>query len=610
MPIVFEPMHITMESDQDRNLYEHALSGGVWLRSECGGKGLCGQCQVTANPRDALTPPTPKEEKRLAPDELAGGFRLACQARPLGPVTVNVPVQVRETGEALGKTGLTGPYPVNPMVERLFLPWPRPGYGEEAPRSYFETLGRVYREHCGRELPEPPLEIMRRISRLPKETTDLTLALHRRRGLTAVWPGRRDRCLGLALDVGTTTLAAYLCDLVSGRVLASSCLANPQRAWGEDVITRITHTFERPGGLDALHRAVVAGLNEVAGACLNLAGADREDIDEATVAGNPTMLHLVAGLDPGGLGVAPYLPVSRFIGDLRAGDLGLDLNPAANVHFLPLVSGFVGGDAVAAALAVDMPDRDETCLMVDLGTNGELVLGGRRGLWATSCATGPAFEGAHIACGLRAVTGAVESVDLDPTALDLSYRVIGGDRGAKPLGLCGSGIIDAVAALLRAGWLERNGRLSGAVPPDFVPAGPDQNKAVVLVPPGQSGTGRALVLTQADVRQVQLAKAAVAVGIRFLLKASGLARVDRLVLTGAFGARFDWKSAMEIGLLPPAVVGGRVETRENAAGEGAIMVLLDRDKREEAVRLAQQIRPIELSRENEFQGSFIQALGF
>jgi uncharacterized 2Fe-2S/4Fe-4S cluster protein (DUF4445 family) len=328
-----------------------------------------------------------------------------------------------------------------------------------------------------------------------------------------------------------------------------------------------------------------------------------------TAVGNTTMLTLLAGLHPHSLGLSPYLPANRSPMELRAGDLGLDLNPGTNVHLFPVITGFVGGDTVGAILAERPHQRDEITLIVDIGTNGELVLGNREGLWATSCATGPALEGAHLSCGMRAVPGAIHRVTLEASERRMRWEVLGGSEGALAKGLCGSGIIDAVAAMRRAGLLLPSGRMAEGMPGVAV----DEEgigRRFVLVPAAETASGRDLSICLQDIRQIQLAKAALSVGIQFLMRRAGAAHVDRMVLTGAFGARFDWRNAAAIGMLPDAATSSRVEVVENAAGVGGIMALLDRRQREQARRLAESTRVMELAEEPDFATAFPMAVNF
>jgi len=322
-----------------------------------------------------------------------------------------------------------------------------------------------------------------------------------------------------------------------------------------------------------------------------------------TVVGNTTMQQIFSGLHPKGLGVAPYLPVSCEPRDARADDLGLTLNPATSVHIFPVVSGFVGGDTMGAVLSERPYETDEMTLIVDIGTNGEVVLGNRHGLWATSCATGPALEGAHIQCGMRAVPGAIAGVTIEAAGFQVACKVVGNGGSSPVRGICGSGVIDAVAEMLKTGLLRVSGRFCEDLPGVVKDEGGIGRKFILI--PGDAASGqREIAITLADIRQIQLAKAALTVGIKLLMRTAGVECIDRLVLTGAFGARFNWKNAVAIGMLPEAAAKGIVQSVENAAGRGAVMALLDGRLRKQTADLARKIRFLELAEHSDFAMEF------
>lgn len=408
---------------------------------------------------------------------------------------------------------------------------------------------------------------------------------------------------GLALDIGTTTLALYLCDLRSGTIVHSAAEANPQRRYGEDVISRIAHANDQPHGLEELHSSIVEAVNGLIGRSLEKTGAKKEDIENVAVAGNTTMQHLFEGLHPEKLGVYPYMPESCAARVCAAEDLGLALKRECEVYLFPVISGFVGGDTVAAMLSDRPYLKDEITLLIDIGTNGEIVLGNRETVWAASCATGPALEGAHITCGMRASAGAIEKVVIDPASYRVDYETIGGDTGSAPQGMCGSGLIDAVAEMVRAGLILPSGRLCEGLPGVVV----DEDgigREFVVAEDSVSPEGRRIVLTLADVRQVQLAKSALYSGIKLLMKKAGIDKIDRLVLTGAFGAHFNWRNGVAIGMLPEIAEQAQVVLVENGAGQGAVMALLDGELREEARIAAENTHLLELGGDPEFGMEF------
>jgi uncharacterized 2Fe-2S/4Fe-4S cluster protein (DUF4445 family) len=527
--ISFHPFKLKGRVQKGITLFEAAEHLGVLIRSDCGGKGICGKCRVKVDPPHNLDPKTGAEEESLPLSEWGPSYRLACRAKILGPVTVTIPEELMLKEESSGKTGVKGFFPV--------------------------------------------------------------------------FPGERDTNrtrLGAAFDVGTTTVAAYLCDLNSGKILVSKAMVNPQRPFGEDVISRIAAILSDKANLEKQQQLVAGAMNELIASCLEETRNHNEDIEEITVVGNTTMQHIFAGFNPKSLGVSPYVPVTCSSVTTSARDLGLDLPPRTPVYIFPVISGFLGGDILAAFLADQPLKREETTLIIDIGTNGELILSSGKGIWATSCATGPALEGAQISCGMRAASGAVSRVFFRPeSASPIVFETI---DNAKPMGICGSGIIDALAAMRKADVTLENGTFNPEAP------------GVVL---NGQGTGQKFILpdtdvhiTLKDVRQVQLAKAALFVGIESLLKKAGVARVDHTILTGAFGAKFDWQNARDIGMLPKEILEGKVDSAQNLAGTGAVMALLDKRRRTEIESIALEVEFLDLACEPDFTLKFSSATRF
>ncbi|MBW1979777.1 MAG: DUF4445 domain-containing protein [Deltaproteobacteria bacterium] len=606
--LTFDPPGISRTVPVGKSIIEAADGLDIPIRSDCGGKGLCAKCWVVAEPAANLSPLTEPELDVFTPAEIKQSYRLACQAKVAGNVNIRIPKHALAGAESGDKVLATDRFPVNPMVKRIALPkerLPRDAAGSDLVSWVIDRAGSL----TERPIHIEDLEALRQLSEAGADGEPITLVHHEQRGVTAVIAGKREQSLGAAIDVGTTTLAAYLCDLTTGKLLARAASLNPQRQYGEDVISRIAYADEHTHGLQVLNALLIDAVNHLVGRCLSKINASREDVDEVTIVGNPTMERILMGLHPRGLGMSPYFPVIRAGQNLKARDLGLEMNPGTNVYVFPVISGFVGGDTVGAILADAIYQRGETCLLVDIGTNGEIVLGNCQQLWATSCATGPALEGAQISCGMRAVPGAIYQVAIDPRSLQPQYRVIGEEHNILPAGLCGSGVIDAIAAMLRSGILLPNGRLEQGAP-GVVTDSQGQASEFILVPADKSATGKPISIKQSDVRQFQLAKSALSVGIELLMKHAKVDRVQRTVLTGSFGARFDWKNALDIGMLPRKAFGGQVLSLENLAGVGAVLALLDKSNRELAATLVQKIHTVDLAMDPEFATRFSEGTLF
>jgi uncharacterized 2Fe-2S/4Fe-4S cluster protein (DUF4445 family) len=440
----------------------------------------------------------------------------------------------------------------------------------------------------------------------------VTVAVHDGQAITAVWPGLHETAYGIAFDVGSTTVAGHLCDLFTGQVLASAGEMNPQIRFGEDLMSRVSYVMMNPGSQQELTRVVRGCLAKLTAQLAKAAGVPREDVLEVTVVGNPVMHHLLLGLDPTELGGAPFaLTVDEAL-RLPAADLGLPVHPGARAYVLPCIAGHVGADTAGVILSEGPHLLDEVNLIVDVGTNAEIVLGNRERLLAASSPTGPAFEGAQISCGQRAAPGAVERVRIDRETLEPRLKVIGDDRWSdepgfaevQVTGVCGSGIVEAIAELHLAGVIARDGTIDGALAARSRRIVPDGRTFSYVL---HDGTPE-LTITQNDVRQIQLAKAALHAGCRLLLDAYGLETVDRIRLAGAFGSHIDPVHALVLGLVPDCEP-EHVTAAGNAAGTGARIALLNRAARAEIEEVVRRVEKIETAVEPRFQEHFVGAMG-
>ncbi len=588
----FEPVGRRGPCPAGRSLLDCARALGVDLVSICGGAGTCGRCRVQVM-AGAVTEPSACERQALTAHELAAGYRLACQTIPTSDVRVSVPPESLTALQRTQVEGLEVPVRPEPPVRAYSLRIPPPSLADL--QADAERLRATLARQHGLDVDTVDLENLRGLSPRLRATDWQVRAMVRGRELVAVG----DRTLGLAVDLGTTKIAGYLLDLDTGRTLAAQGVMNPQIAYGEDVITRIMRANGAPAEATRLQTLVVDALNQMAADLCAEAGAEPAAIVEAVVVGNTAMHHLFLRLPVKQLALAPYVPAVQSALDIKAREVGLRIAPGAYVHLLPNVAGFVGADHVAMLLATGLAQADGVMLALDIGTNTEVCLAKGETLTSVSCASGPAFEGAHISCGMRAAAGAIERVRLVGDRVE--YQTIG---GGPPVGLCGSGLLDAVAEMRRAGVLDPNGRLSEH--PRVRTR--DNQREFVLVEREVKGRP-AITLTQRDVRELQLAKGAIRAGIQVLLEAQGCAEQDiaQVIIAGAFGFYIDVASAVAVGMLP-ALPLDRFRQVGNAAGTGARLALLSLARRAEAQALAERVRYIELAGVPGFTRTFVQAM--
>ncbi|MBM3679595.1 MAG: DUF4445 domain-containing protein, partial [Actinobacteria bacterium] len=562
--VVFTPSGRRGRFPAGTTVLEAARRLGVDLDSVCGGRGICGRCQIEVSEGEhakhgivsragSLTAPSPVEEAYAADRGLGAGRRLGCTAAVLADVVVDVPAESQVHRQVVRKDAEARSIAIDPAVRLHYVEVAQPDLGT-ATGDLTRLREALAAEWGLRDLACDPHVLPTLQRTLRAGGFRVTVAVHDGAAITGVRAGFHDLAYGIAFDVGSTTVAGHLCDLSTGDVLASAGAMNPQIRFGEDLMSRVSYVMMNPGSEKELTRAVRGCLAKLTAELANDAGVDRDDVLEVTLVGNPVMHHLLLGLDPTELGGAPFALAIDEAVRLPARELGLPVHAGARAYVLPCIAGHVGADTAGVILAEGPHLSDKVELVVDVGTNAEIVLGNRERLLAASSPTGPAFEGAQISCGQRAAPGAIERVRIDPATLEPRFRVIGCDAwsdepgfaGTAVTGICGSGIVEVVAELLLAGILTADGTIDGALAartPRIVADG--RTFSYVL-----SETEPQIAVTQNDIRQIQLAKAALHAGCTLLLERYGVEHVDRIRLAGAFGAHIDPVHALVLGLVP------------------------------------------------------------
>ncbi len=625
--IVFTPSGRRGHFPAGTPILKAARSLGVDIDSVCGGRGLCGRCQITlsegqfakhgiASRTEHLSARNQVEARFDKKKGLAAGRRLSCQALLQGDVVIDVPPESQVHKQVVRKRAEVRDIEMDPAIRLHYVVVAEPDMHK--PTGDLERLQAALKEQWGlHDLDECDLRTLQRLqTSLRAGQWKVTVAVHRGKRVTAIWPGFHDRAYGLAIDVGSTTIAAHLCDLSTGEVLASDGIMNPQIRFGEDLMSRVSFVMMNPGGDTEMTAVVRQAINEVIDRVAKEGRIDKHEILNATFVGNPIMHHLLLGIDPTELGGAPFALATNTGFTLWASELELDINADARVYVLPCIAGHVGADTAGVVLSEGPHLSEEIMLVVDVGTNAEILLGNKDRLLAASSPTGPAFEGAQITCGQRAAPGAIERVRIDPETLEARFQVIGSDlwsdeegfaeetRTTGVTGICGSGIIEVLGEMFLAGLLTSDGTIDGSFAARSSRVQQDGRTYSYLLREGEPE----IRITQNDVRAVQLAKAALYAGARLLMDRLGIDRVDRIVLAGAFGSHIDVKYAMILGMIPDCDL-AKVYSAGNAAGTGARIALLNQQARDEIEQVVKRIEKIETAVEPSFQAHFVAAMG-
>jgi uncharacterized 2Fe-2S/4Fe-4S cluster protein (DUF4445 family) len=656
--VIFQPSGRRGEVPKGINVLEASRLLGADIEALCGEKKVCGKCKVRIeegrfekygieSTMSNVSAWQEEEEKFIVPKEKETGHRLACVTEIKGDLLVFVPEESRAGKQVVSKAARDIHIEHNPAIKIYTVEVEPPTF--EEPTADFERVCRVLeKEHGLKDLAVDIFALRQLPTALRDGDWSVTVSVWNDKEVIRFRPGKAERAYGLAIDVGTTTVAAYFCDLTTMEVVDTVSMMNPQCKYGEDVMARITYHMTSTDGLQRMNDDIVEGLNalveqaiqntyppkkkkkkkkgeegpveyvEVPEEGKTYLRLTKEDIEDVTIGGNTAMHHIFLKLNPEHVGLAPFPPVIHHSLDIKARDMGININPASYVFVLPNEAGFVGADNVGVMLAEEPYKKDEISLIIDIGTNGELVLGNKEKLISSSCATGPALEGAQIAFGMRAAPGAMERIEIDPETREVNYKVIGRDawrkysepKDMKAKGICGSGILDLLSELYCAGVIVKSGAFNKEAL-DGHPRyriNPDTNQPeFILAWAEESSIDKDIVVTQKDVRQIQLAKGALYAGCKLMMRRMGMEKVDTIKIAGAFGTHVDREKALIMGLFPDCEI-EMIESVGNAAGDGCRAALLNKDKREEANWVSRNVEYIELTVEGDFQTEFMEAM--
>ena len=633
--LIFTPSGKRGRFPEGTPVLQAARQLGVDLDSVCGGRGICSKCQITPSygefPKHgvtvqdgALSEWNSVEERYKSKRGLIDGRRLGCQAKVMGDIVIDVPPESQVHRQVVRKAATARDITMDPATRLFFIDVREPDM--EEPTGDLERTAEALKLQWEIDNVRVDASVIGKLqTTLRKGKWQVTVALfqdHRGEAprIVEIWPGLHEGGLfGLAIDLGSTTIAAHLCDLATGEVKASSGVMNPQIRFGEDLMSRVSYAMMNANGASEMTKAVRVAINGLVQSLATEAGVDPSLIFEVVIVCNPVMHHLLLGIDPVELGQAPFALATSNSLSLNAIDLDLDqVNKRARVYLLPCIAGHVGADAAAVALSEEPNKSEDLALIVDVGTNAEILLGNKTKVLACSSPTGPAFEGAQISAGQRAAPGAIERIEIDPVSKEPRFRVIGVDlwsddegfseavAGSGITGICGSGIIEAVAEMRIAGILDPSGLIGSAEQVGTPRCVPEGRTNSYVIHDARAEGGPLISVTQGDIRAIQLAKSALYAGARLLMDEMGVEKVDRVVLAGAFGAHISPKHAMVLGMIPDVPL-EKVFSAGNAAGTGARIALLNKASRSEIEKTVHQIKKIETAIEPRFQEHFVNA---
>ncbi|KYC51552.1 MAG: Na(+)-translocating NADH-quinone reductase subunit F [Candidatus Methanofastidiosum methylothiophilum] len=571
---------------------------GIKIEAICGAKGKCGKCKVIIENPNAANQITFQEKKILSKEEIDSGIRLSCLVRPLEDISIIIPDSSLQKEQRILCEGISRKIDIEPLIKKNKIKISKPMLGGED--SFFNYINKELKS----ELKIDYNTLIKMNDAINYEVLETNLIIFKDEIIDLLKD--EDKIYGISVDIGTTTVVVYLIDLETGAQIDVESILNPQMKYGEDVISRITYSLEK--GVSDLHHSIIGGINLMIKKLCDRNHIDINSIYEMTAVGNTAMHHIFLNIIPKSLSVSPFTPVISKGLDIKARDLNIKINSSGNVHVLPIISGFVGADTLGVLLATGLYKKDEISLAIDIGTNGELVLGNKDKMVSCSCAAGPALEGGHLNFGMRASSGAIESIFIEKNSLDSFYKTI---NNSSPRGICGSGVIDLVAEMLRVGILDNSGKIIENGNERIRKNISNNQKEFVVEWKQKTDIGKDIVVTASDIREIQLAKGAIMTGVNILLEKLDIKvnDIDNLYLAGAFGNYIDVNNAIKIGLIPDIPL-EKIKSVGNAAGEGAKISLLSRKMRCEEDIIIKKIDYIELASEKNFNAEFINSLKF
>lgn len=626
--VVFQPIGRKGKVSSGKTILEVSREFGVDLEAPCGGNGNCGKCKVKLevgffekygidSKTENLSPITSKEKKLLTQEEQEKNYRLACCTTITEDVVISVPSESERGKQIILEAAEQKLFQVNPAVKKYYIEVQQPTLQDC--RDDFTRIKDALTEkfkHLKKHISIDYNVLSNLGQTLRKGKYKITAALWMDKEIISVEPGLSEKAYGIAIDVGTTTIAASLCDLSTGEILTRASSLNPQIRYGDDVLSRITYCIMNKKGLEEMHNLIIEELNKLINQMCNSISVNTTEIYDVVFVFNTAMHHIALNINPEYLGLSPFPSVVRDGLNIKARELGIEISKCAYIYCLPIEAGFVGADNVSVLIAEEPYKQDKMMLIIDIGTNGEIDFGNNKTLLSTSCATGPALEGAQIKYGMRAASGAIEAVKIDPITFEPDFKVIGEEnwnsvkKSKTAKGICGSGIIDVIAEMYKAGIIQADGGFNKKNISERIRKGKEgRGMEYVLVWKEDSYIGKDISINQKDVRAVQLAKAALYAGAKIIMKKINATSIDEVRLAGAFGNYINKESALVMGLFPDCDL-KNVKAVGNSAGEGAKIALLNIDKRFEAEEIAKTIKFVESASEEDFQMEFYAAMNF